>query len=74
MLEIFFECFLLQFIIFALISVSTGDFWFDVRHNYDKWIGLNWFGVWFVTVLYYIVCFPFAMLFWWIRLMTFGRK
>ena len=74
MFDIIFYFFILQFVIFSLLTVKTGDYWFDVRHNYNKWIGLNWFGVWFVTVLYYIACFPFALLFWFIRLMTFGRK
>lgn len=34
---------------------------FNPRKNYKRWDGLNWFGVWFFTIVYWIVFLPFGI-------------
>ena len=49
-------------------------FCFNPKANYKKWSRLNWFGVWFFTILYWITFLPFtvvALIYW---LFTIGRK
>lgn len=65
---------LLDLLFFVVVSVNTDGFWFNPKDNYEKWYELNWFGVWFITILYWIVFLPitiFVLIGW---LFTVGRK
>jgi hypothetical protein len=62
-------------VVFCIISEKWGDmFCFNPKENYNRWRRLNWFGVWFFTILYWIAFLPFtiiALIYW---LFTVGRK
>jgi hypothetical protein len=62
-------------VVFCIISEKWGDvFCFNLKENYKRWHKLNWFGVWFITILYWIAFLPFtiiALIYW---LFTVGRK
>lgn len=47
-----------------LISVGNDDcqLFFNPKENYEYWDSLNWFGVWFLTILYWIVFLPFTII------------
>ena len=61
--------------VFMLVWSVSGGFCFNVRTNYRKrWRKLNWFGVWFFTILYWIVFLPFAIIAAILWLFTVGRK
>ena len=68
---------LLYFSLFIFISFrcSTNFFFcFNPKENYKTWDMLNWFGVWFFTILYWIAFLPFtimAIIYW---LFTTRRK
>lgn len=65
---------LLYLAVFFLVSALCGDFAFNLKANYKRWKKLNWFGVWFFTVCYWMVFLPFAIMarIYWI--FTVGRK
>ena len=46
--------------------------------NYKKWSSLNWFGVWFFTILIYITFLPYViillLLLFILVLFTYGRE
>lgn len=75
--EVFYSLFLgilLYLGLFIVISTGNGDFAFNLKANYKRWYMLNWFGVWFFTVLYWITFLPFtiiALIYW---IFTVGRK
>lgn len=75
--EVFYALFfviLLYFGLFFLISSWIGYFAFNLKANYKRWYMLNWFGVWFFTILYWITFLPFtiiALIYW---IFTVGRK
>ena len=75
--EIFWLIFLvalLDLFFFVVVSVITDDFWFNPKDNYEKWYKLNWFGVWFITILYWIVFLPITTMVLISWLFTVGRK
>ncbi len=75
--EVFYPIFygvLLYFAIFVAITVKNGDVAFNVKANYENWYTLNWFGVWFFTILYWIVFLPFSIIALICWLFTVGRK
>ena len=49
------------YVIFFFLASGHG-FWFNPKTNYREWYKLNWFGVWFFTILYWIVFLPFTIL------------
>jgi hypothetical protein len=75
--EVFYPLFfgiLLYFGLFISVTVMNDDFAFNLKANYERWYELNWFGVWFFTILYWIAFLPFtiiALIYW---LFTVGRK
>lgn len=75
--EVFYPLFfgiLLYFGLFIGVSIMNGDFAFNLKANYERWYTLNWFGVWFFTISYWIAFLPFtiiSLLYW---VFTVGRK
>ena len=75
--EVFYPLFygiLLYFGLFIAITVTNGDFAFNLKPNYKKWDMLNWFGVWVFTILYWVAFLPFsiiALIYW---MFTVGRN
>ncbi len=75
--EVFYPLFfgiLLYFGLFIGVAIMNGDVAFSLKANYEKWYSLNWFGVWFFTIIYWIAFLPFtiiALIYW---LFTVGRK
>ena len=69
---------LLYCVMFVLITVIlTNDrvhTCFNPRKNYHIWKRFNWFGVWVLTILYWIVFLPFGIMFLIYLLLTVGRK
>ena len=63
---------LIDFIGFCVASQES--FHFNPKENYEYWYSLNWFGVWFVTILYWIVFLPFTIIYFIFWLFTVGRK
>lgn len=59
-----------------LISVGNddGQLFFNPKENYEHWDSLNWFGVWFFTILYWIAFLPFTIIAGIGWLFTVGRK
>lgn len=62
--------------LFCVISANCSENFhcFSLKANYKYWGMLNWFGVWFFTILYWIVFLPFtimALIYW---ILTVGRK
>ncbi len=58
----------------ASIFFGAGDHCFNLKTNYKNWHKLNWFGVWFFTICYWIAFLPFtimALIYW---IFTVGRK
>ena len=47
---------------------------FDLKRNYIRWKKLNWFGVWFFTILYWIVFLPISIIYLVCWIFTVGRK
>ena len=62
-------------VMFCIISEEWGGkFCFNLKENYKRWRKLNWFGVWILTILYWIAFLPFtiiALIYW---IFTVGRK
>ena len=75
--EVFYPLFygiLLYFGLFIVVSVMNDGFAFNLKTNYEKWDTLNWFGVCFFTISYWITFLPFtiiALIYW---IFTVGRK
>ena len=48
----------LLFATFYIIVTPYDDIpiYFNPKKNYEKWIYLNWFGVWTFTILYWVIC------------------
>ena len=60
--------------IFIIVSATNDGFAFNLKENYERWYMLNWFGVWFFTILYWIAFLPFtimALIYW---IFTVGRE
>ena len=75
--EVFYPLFygiLLYFGLLIVVTIMNGDFAFNLEANYEKWNILNWFGVWFFTILYWIVFLPFTILALICWIFTVGRK
>lgn len=48
---------------FAITVICFNDeTFFNPISNYEKWHSMNWFGVWFFTILYWIVFFAPSIL------------
>ena len=62
------------FAIFVIVTEKTDGFWFNPKENYEKWHELNWFGVWFLTILYWIFFLPITIMVAISWLFTVGRK
>ena len=62
----------LMLLIFA--GNDDGQLFFNPKENYEYWDSLNWFGVWFLTILYWIVFLPFTIIAGICWLFTVGRK
>ena len=62
------------FYVVAFCFVSRERFCFSVKENYKEWLSLNWFGVWTLTILYWIAFLPFAIIAFIHWLFTAGRK
>lgn len=61
-------------VMFFLATALSGDLAFNLKENYERWEKLNWFGVWFFTICYWIAFLPFtimALIYW---IFTVGRK
>lgn len=64
----------LDMILFLIIFAKTDELYFNLKDNYDEWQNLNWFGVWFFTIFYWIAFLPATIIFLIIKLFTVGRK
>lgn len=62
------------FAIFVMVTEKTDGFWFNPKENYEKWYELNWFGVWFLTILYWLLFLPITIMVAIYWLFTVGRK
>ena len=60
--------------VFFVVTASTEDLWFNPKYNYEKWHILNWFGVWFLTIAYWVVFFPITIMILICWLFTVGRE
>ena len=47
---------------FLVFTGQTGGFWFNPKENYARWNTLNWFGVWFLTICYWIAFLPITII------------
>ena len=47
---------------------------FNLKENYEHWNSLNWFGVYFLTILYWVSAIPVSPLLLLEFLFTVGRK
>ena len=59
--------YLILFVVITGVFGTQGSGCFNLKENYEKWYNLNWFGVGFFTVLYYVVFLPItliAFIFW----------
>ena len=69
-------CFI-SFILWVLHLAIFDDAYFNPKSNYEKWYDLNWFGVLFLTVLYWVIFLPVSVVvgIGWVvyKLFTFGR-
>lgn len=77
MFSVIFLALVLYCAVFIAVSEycsTNSSFCFNPKGNYKKWDRLNWFGVWFFTILYWIAFLPFAIiaLIYW--LFTVGRE
>lgn len=59
------------FSIFTLLA--DGKLFFNPFKNYEKWYELNWFGVWTITILYWIMFLPVSIMLGIYKLFTIGR-
>ena len=64
----------LDMLLFLIIFAKTDELYFNLKDNYDEWQNLNWFGVWFFTIFYWIAFLPVTIIFLIIKLFTVGRK
>lgn len=77
MADLIFFAVLIYLFLFFYISAKASEclnFCFNPKRNYEFWYKLNWFGVLFFTILYWIVFLPFgimAIIYW---AFTTGRK
>ena len=75
--DIFYQLFygiLLYFGLLVIVAIMNGGFAFNLKANYKRWYELNWFGVWFFTILYWIVFLPFTLIYVLYWLFTVGRS
>ena len=63
-----------DFALFGIFSVIWRDFFFNPFENYKTWDSLNWFGVWTITILYWILFLPVSIMFVIYKLFTIGRR
>ena len=49
---------LLSVLGYVIFTMATGRCYFYPWRNYRRWRKLNWFGVYFFTILYWIIFFP----------------
>lgn len=54
-------------------NLDTFDFFNPIR-NYKTWTSMNWFGVILGTVFFHILLPVYAVVYWFYKLCTFGRK
>jgi hypothetical protein len=47
---------------------------FNPIRNYKRWTSMNWFGVILCTVFLHILLPVYAVVYWFYKLCTFGRK
>ena len=59
---------------FGIFSVILNDFFFNPFENYKTWDILNWFGVWTITILYWILFLPVSIMLVIYKLFTIGRR
>ena len=59
-----FSAFFLDVVGWIIVTVCCfdDDTYFNPISNYEKWRSMNWFGVWFCTILYWIVFFAPSIL------------
>lgn len=76
--EIFVFCLIDCLVWLFYTSILVNEIYFNPIGNYEKWDSMNWFGVWFLTILYWIVFFaPTIICVVWIgfyKLFTVGRR
>jgi hypothetical protein len=61
-------------VLFFLATALSGDLAFNLKANYERWNALNWFGVWVLTILYWIAFLPFTIIALICWIFTVGRK
>lgn len=57
----------------VLVFVEDYSF-FNLLRNYKKWIKINFLGVLILTLFINIILFPFAIIYWFIKLVIFIFK
>lgn len=72
-------CLFFDYICFAICTImAEGELYFNPFENYEKWDKFNWFGVWTITILYWITFLPMAIIlgvaFGIYKLFTIGRR
>ena len=69
---------ILDALLFMLSIVLLDGVYLNPKSNYEKWYTLNWFGVLFLTVLYWVIFLPVSVavgMVWVVyKLFTVGRK
>lgn len=65
---------ILDFVAFGITTYKTNRTFFNPKENYEVWSSLNWFGVWFFTVCYWIVFLPITIYSLIEMLFTVGRR
>ena len=68
----------MMFFIIGIDNIMRGnldvfDFFNPIR-NYNTWTSMNWFGVIIGTVFLHVLIPVYAMIYWFYKLCTFGRK
>lgn len=76
MLETIFGLVFLDILLFIAMTLTIFDeeYYFYPKENYENWYALNWFGVWFFTILYWIIFLPVTILILIWKLFTIGRR
>ncbi len=79
MIKLIMFCLFIDYMCFAIFTLlADGELFFNPFANYEKWDSLNWFGVWTLTILYWIMFFPMSIIlgaFYGIyKLFTIGRR
>jgi hypothetical protein len=69
---------ILCFTYFGSTGANAGHHYLNPIINYEEWYKLNVFGVFVLTLLLNVLFFPFAMLYWFIKILIFlftvGRR